>query len=203
MSRRMAESGFSVQLARTGGGWRLNVLAKDRPNLFASIAGTLSAFGLNILKAEAFANRGGDILDTFVFSDPLRNLDLNPPEVDRLKTMLERVIGGWFDVRDLLRNRPVPAPPSRGAEVEPLVTFDSEASKSATLIQITAADRPGLLYDLASRMSAAGCNIEVVLIDTEAHKAIDVFYVTSGQAKLNPQLRDKLREDLLEACRRH
>ena len=203
MSRRLAESGFATQMTRTGGGWRLTVLAKDRPNLFASIAGTLSAFGLNILKAEAFANRGGDILDTFVFADPLRNLDLNPSEVDRLKIMLERVIGGWFDVRDLLRNRPAPTPPSRGAEVEPLVTFDSEASNSATLIQITAADRPGLLYDLASRMSAAGCNIEVVLIDTEAHKAIDVFYVTSGQAKLTPRLQDKLREDLLGVCRGH
>jgi [protein-PII] uridylyltransferase len=201
MSQGMAAAGFVVRLSRTGAGWSLTVLAKDRPNLFASIAGTLSAFGVNILKAEAFSNRGGAILDTFVFADPLRNLDLNPPEVERLKTMLERVIGGWFDVKDLLRNRPAPASPSRGAQIEPQVSFDSEASATATLIQIVAADRPGLLYDLASRMSAAGCNIEVVLIDTEAHKAIDVFYVTSAHDKLSQGLQDRLKRELMEVCR--
>jgi [protein-PII] uridylyltransferase len=47
-----------------------------------------------------------------------------------------------------------------------------------------AADRPGLLYDLASAISAQGGNIEVVLTDTTAHQAIDVFYVTAGGRKL-------------------
>jgi [protein-PII] uridylyltransferase len=41
------------------------------------------------------------------------------------------------------------------------------------------------LYDLASALSEAGCNIELVMIDTEAHKAIDVFYVTRNGAKLS------------------
>src|ERR1035437_9156377 len=59
--------------------------------------------------------------------------------------------------------------------VAPRVVFDSEASSTATLVEIVAEDRPGLLYDLATAISANGGNIEVVLIDTQAHKAIDVF----------------------------
>ena len=72
------------------------------------------------------------------------------------------------------------------------VAFDSKASQTATLVEIIAEDRPGLLYDVASAMSTAGANIEVVLIDTQAHKAIDVFYVTAGGAKLSPEKQEEL-----------
>ena len=59
-----------------------------------------------------------------------------------------------------------------------------------------AEDRPGLLYDLASAISTSGANIEVVLIDTQAHKAIDVFYVTAGGGKLNEAQQTALAEAL-------
>jgi [protein-PII] uridylyltransferase len=49
-------------------------------------------------------------------------------------------------------------------------------------------------------MSTAGCNIEVVLIDTEAHKALDVFYVTSGGLKLDEGVQAALRGQLLKVC---
>jgi [protein-PII] uridylyltransferase len=69
----------------------------------------------------------------------------------------------------------------------------------ATLIQIVAQDRPALLYDITSTISTNGCNIEVVLIDTEAHKAIDVFYVTRAGGKLSPEETRKVEGELLAA----
>jgi [protein-PII] uridylyltransferase len=48
-------------------------------------------------------------------------------------------------------------------------------------------------------MSDAGCNIEVVLIDTEAHKAIDVFYITSSGCKLDKAHQERLQKRLLAA----
>jgi [protein-PII] uridylyltransferase len=161
----------------------MTLAARDRAGLFASAAGTLSGFGMNILRAEAFSNRRGMVMDTFIFADAMRNLELNPSEVDRLRLTAERVISGRLDVRELLKNRPKAVPPSRKSRIPATVSFNSEASQSATLIEIVAQDRPGLLYDLASAISSHGCNIEVVLIDTEAHKAIDVFYVTEAGQK--------------------
>jgi [protein-PII] uridylyltransferase len=178
----------------------LTLVTEDRPGLFALIAGTLASFGMNILKAEAFANRHGAILDTFTFADPLRSLELNSSEGDRLRAMLERVVLGKADVKHMLQNRPKPVLPSRKSRIEPRVSFDSEASRSATLIQIVAEDRPGLLYDVAATLSGEGCNIEVVLIDTEAHKAIDVFYVTAGGQKLHWEKCERLADGLRRVC---
>ena len=155
---------------------------------------------MNILKAEAFANRNSDALDTFTFSDPMRTLELNPGEMERLQTMIRRAVSGKEDVRRLLKARPARRPPSKRAEVKPTVAFDGEASETATLVEIVAEDRPGLLYDLASTISSAGCSIDVVLIDTEAHKALDVFYITKDGAKLTAETHEDLRRQILFVC---
>lgn len=193
--------GVAVDLEKSGSIYRLTLVTADRPFLFAAIAGTLSSFGMNILKAEAFANRRGTVLDTFSFADPLRTLELNPSESDRLRLTVERAVLGKADVTQLLRSRPRVSPPSRKARIEPAVQFDDTASQSATLIQVVAEDRPGLLYDIASTMSARGASIDVVLIDTEAHKAIDVFYVTAGRRKLDAVRQEDLRQALVAVLR--
>ena len=113
--------------------------------------------------------------------------------------MIERVVLGKMDLEHLLRGRPRPAPPSRKAAIAPRVSFDQQASSHATLIEILAQDRPGLLYDVARTLSAAGCSIDVVLIDTEAHKALDVFYVTWNAEKVPAENEAALRESLLAA----
>jgi [protein-PII] uridylyltransferase len=199
LAARSRAKGMAVEIHKLDGAWQLTLVASDRPGLFASVAGTLSAFGMNILKAEAFANRRADVLDTFTFADPLRALDLNPSEADRLRATVERVLAGKADPAELLRNRPKPSPPSRKARIAGRVNFDNAASNTATLIEIVAEDRPGLLYDLARAITGNGGNIEVVLIDTQAHKAIDVFYVTSGGAKLPAEKQAVLAEALRTA----
>jgi [protein-PII] uridylyltransferase len=193
--------GVAAALEKSGSVYRLTLVTGDRPFLFATVAGTLSSFGMNILKAEAFANRRGTVLDTFSFADPLRTLELNPTEMDRLKATVERAVLGRADVKQLLRSRPRSTPPSRKARIEPTVHFDDQASQSSTLIHVVAQDRAGLLYDIASTISSRGASIDVVLIDTEAHKAIDVFYVTTNGRKLTLEKQGELQKALLAVLR--
>jgi [protein-PII] uridylyltransferase len=118
--------------------------------------------------------------------------------MDRLQQTLERGALGKLNVEQLLKTRAAPAKAKR--RIQPSVHFDSEACQTATLVEIVAEDRPGLLYDLAATFSAAACNIDVVLIDTEGHKAIDVFYVASDGQKLTPPLEQMLERKLLAVC---
>ena len=201
LEERSRKRGVAVDIQKMETAYQLTlVTGSDRPGLFAAVAGTLSSFGMNILKAEAFSNRRGLILDTFTFADPSRTLELNPTEVDRLTVAVERVINGRTDVRELLRNRPKPVLPSRHARIPATVSFDNDASGTATLVEIVAEDRPGLLYDLASAIAETGGNIEVVLIETQAHKAIDVFYVTASGRKLDRQRQAGLDAALRQAA---
>jgi len=200
LARQLESRPVAIEIAHERGVYKLTLLTPDRSGLFVAVAGAISSFGLSILKAEAFSNAHGIVVDTFTFSDPHRSLELNPPEVDRLRGIVRRVVEGKLDVAQLLRGRPKPLIPSRGAKFEARVRLDNSASESATLIEIVAQDRPGLLYDLARAITAAGCNIEVVLIDTEAHRALDVFYVTKDRAKLDDLVAKQLQVDLRSSC---
>jgi len=186
--------GAAASLTRSTA-WLLTVVASDRPFLFASIAGALSSFGFNILKAEAFSNAHGKVIDTFTFADTARSLELNPGETSDVTKAVVRVVRGEVPVEELLKRRPR-VKPDHHALAATRVSFDNNSSPTATLIELTAQDRPGLLYDVAALISKKEANIEVVLVDTEARKALDVFYVTKSGAKLNDADAAKLVESL-------
>jgi [protein-PII] uridylyltransferase len=196
--RNSRPTGVAVDLEPLEGAYRLTVVAQDRPALFASFAGAISSFGLDIVKAEAFGNSQGVILDTFTFADPKRTFELNPPEAERLQDLIGRIALGKTDARRLFRDRALPRPEKRA--IEPQIQFDAEAHETATLVEIVAEDRLGLLYSLASVFSSNACNIDTVLIDTKGHRAIDVFYVAHDGKKLSPALEATLKDQLLSAC---
>ena len=191
-------TGVAVRLDPIEGAYRLTVVARDKPSLFASFAGAISSFGMDILKAEAFSNARGVLLDTFVFGDPRRMLQQNPSEADRLNDLVQRIALGKTDAHRLMRGRGLPDASKRATP--PQVLFDSEACRAATLVEIETEDRPGLLYSLATVFSSNSCNIDVVLVDTKGHRAIDVFYVAQEGRKLSPDMQAMLKEKLLAAC---
>ena len=199
---RIAEiNGVAVEIDHRGGAYLMTVLTRDRPGLFASLCGALASFGMNIVKAEASSNAAGSVLDLVRFTDPSRTLELNPVETERLQHTVERVVQGSVSATDLLkRRRARPHPGGGRTKISPVVRFDNEASDSSTLIDFIGEDRPELLFDLASALSQAGCNIDVLMIDTQAHKAIDVFYVTRNGGKLDETAQNSLQCNLIRAA---
>jgi [protein-PII] uridylyltransferase len=202
LSRQLQSKKAVVEVRKRHSLHEILVLTFDRPFLFASLCATMSSCGLNIEKAEAFSNEKGLVLDTFMASDPHSSLELNPNEITRLAQTLRRVARGEMEVGELLKGRRRTFRTARRHLLDPTVAFDNQTSSRATIFHVMAEDRVGLLFDLASKFSQHECNIEVVLIDTQGHKAIDVFYVVGPHGKLDEPACETLRAELLEVGRR-
>ena len=199
MGEEFSHDAVQVDLKRGRHWYELTLVTKDRASLFATLTGVLAAWGMNIVKAHAFSNQAGTVVDTIYFTDRFRTLELNLSEWDRFKRSIIAVLAGEADLDKMLRDR------QRGEKslrvkvvVATRIDFDDECSSSSTLLQVIAQDRPRLLHRISSCLSRQKCNIEIALIDTEGQMAIDAFYLTSGGKKLTAEHQKKVEKALAD-----
>ena len=200
MAGRLGNDPIQLLLERGRHWFELTLLTNDRPALFASVAGVLAAWGMNIVKANAFSNQAGTVVDTFYFTDRFRTLELNLQEWERFKRSIVSVLLGEGDLDRMLRDRlRAEKPGTTKVKVDTQVDFDDACSARSTLVQVIAQDRLGLLHGIGSTLAQENCNIEIALIDTEGQMAIDVFYLTSNGQKLRPEQQQRIKAALLES----
>ncbi|HEY1678851.1 MAG TPA: [protein-PII] uridylyltransferase [Candidatus Sulfotelmatobacter sp.] len=202
MADELGREPVQVELKRGRHWYELTMVTADRPFLFAKLAGVLAAWGMNIVKANAFSNQVGIVVDTLYFTDRFRTLELNLSEWDRFRRSVASVLLGEADLEKMLRDR---QRSEKGiiakVKIETKIEFDDLSSAASTLVQVITQDRPRLLHRIASCLSDQRCNIEIALIDTEGQMAIDTFYLTSGGKKLPPEQCRQVEKALVEELR--
>ena len=181
----------------------LTICAHDRVGLFASIAGALTAQGLNILSADLHTREDGIVIDKFKLCDAINHQSISADKQPLIEARLKASVEGQYDVAGAIEKWRSQAPrrPRRNNQraKPPSVLFDSESSTAGTIIEVRANDEVGLAYKLASAILKLGLNITFAKIATEKSQALDVFYVTDGQGlKLSPVTMMSVEQSLLQ-----
>src|SRR5207302_4292826 len=129
MAEEFVHDPVQVDLKRGRHWYELTLVTKDRPSLFATLTGVLAAWGMNIVKANAFSNQAGTVVDTLYFTDRFRTLELNLQEWERFKRSIVSVLLGEGDLDRMLRDRlRAEKPGTTKVKVDTQVDFDDACS---------------------------------------------------------------------------
>ena len=196
-SRLNADNPVQSSISRSNGLYELCVVTPDRSRLFARIAGMLSYFDMNIVKGYGFANNKDTVLDFFEFFDSNSRFRF-PRERRRFREMLHEVLTDRRSLREMLKQKEASPLVLKMGQLEPVVYFEDEKEREITLLEIISPDKPGLLYSIGSILSSCDCDIELLLINTEGEKAVDVFYIRHNNGILPDNVKMELKRQILD-----
>lgn len=171
------------ELALRATGKRVTIVAPDRPGLLAAVAGALALHRCNVRRATATGGGPGMAVEVFDV-EPLFD---RVPDWQAVERDVVGLLDGKLNLTEQLAEqdrtyararRPVSALPPQQH-----VRFDNVTSDLATIVEVRAPDRLGLLHEITAALAGTGCNVESALVDTLGHEVIDTFYVHDGQGE--------------------
>ena len=85
---------------------------------------------------------------------------------------------------------------AKGSVAAPQVLFADDASDTATVLEVRAHDRPGLLYRVAQAITDCGLDVRTARVSTLGAEAVDAFYLVAAGGGLvdDPAVRDSVRD---------
>jgi [protein-PII] uridylyltransferase len=180
------------------GTFELLVVARDRPGLLSQIAGALTLAGLSILTAQVFTTDDGVAVDVFEVEGVFEG-EAGQERWREFRKTLRRAIEGRIslDQRVDQKRRHYPPP---GIGVPVTVTLDNDVSEFATVVEVGAPDRIGLLYDVTRTFADLKLDVRLAKVATYTGRVVDSFYVRDalGRKLTEEDQRREVEETLRE-----
>ncbi len=166
-------------------GEQVTVVNPNQPGIVARVAGVLSLHGLGVLAARVHADGDMAAIELRVAS-PSGGAEVRWEQVGNdLAAALDGRLALAARLAERARTYERRTPVATLAAV-PSVTFDDSASSDATVVEVRAPDRIGLLYRITSTMADLLLDIRHAKVQTLGPEVVDAFYVrTATGAKLS------------------
>ncbi|MGB5260290.1 MAG: [protein-PII] uridylyltransferase [Gammaproteobacteria bacterium] len=158
------------------GGTEIFIYAESRERLFSRITSAIEQLGLNVVDAGAISTEDNHILDTFhvleVTGQPVTGVARMAEIQDTLKQTIDSdEQTGWHVSRRLPRQH-------QHFPIKTHLAFRQDEDNQRTIMELTTADRPGLLSRIGRAF--ADCNVRLwnAKIATLGSRAEDFYYIT-------------------------
>ncbi|MES2886280.1 MAG: [protein-PII] uridylyltransferase [Pseudomonadota bacterium] len=178
------------------------IYCRDRDHLFGLTTGVLASLGLNILDARLHTTADGFVLDSYVVLEADGSAITSEHRTHEIIERLARVIADpamtVVDVNRRMSTR------LRHFNTPTTVHISQELARGRTVLELVAADQPGLLSMIGRVFHKRGILLDAAKIATIGERAEDVFYLTdrAHQPLLDEALLDELREVLVRTLDR-
>ena len=173
---RAGAADIPLVLVRDGrGGIEIFVYAPDREFLFAASASILGRLGLTVLDSRIITGNHAMTLDSYVVED-IAASSSGGSRHEEIRTALQLGLRRPADVPRTVRRLAKRQLKHFTIPVE--VNFTRDVSGEHTVMEVIAADRPGLLARIGWALADARVRIRNAKIATFGERAEDVFYVT-------------------------
>ncbi|HJV92904.1 MAG TPA: ACT domain-containing protein, partial [Azonexus sp.] len=183
-----------ARLYQDGEGLQVMVYTQDQPDLFARIVGFFARNGYSIVDAKIHTTVHGYALDSFVVLD-VENRDNNREMVPYIEHEMEQRL-----IQQLPPEAPSPGRLSRQVKhfpIKPEASILGDEKGAHFILSLVAADRPGLLYTVATTLAEHGANLHTAKITTLGERAEDVFLISGGDLRESSS-RIRLETELME-----
>lgn len=159
---------------------KVTICAQDRPGLLSKIAGIFTLNGINILDVRIFTWRNNIALDIFEVEAPPDRL-FEQERWDKAAGQLQACLDDKLDLnKELIQKKKRYRSIQNRTKSRPQkVVVDNETSSFFTLVEVTAWDYPGLLFQITNALFRCQLDIWVAKVSTRVDQVVDVFYVRS------------------------
>ncbi|MFK4089173.1 [protein-PII] uridylyltransferase [Kribbella sp. NPDC020789] len=158
---------LGVTVSEHHGDLRINVAVPDQVGTLSTVAAVLAVERLSVRAAVVTSDDGLGISQWTVAG--------SAPDPVRLR---DRLAVALRDNTDLVRRLAARDSSAVKQRVASRVDLLPGASETATVLQVRAHDRPGLIYEVASAIAATGADIRSAHVSTLGAECVDVFYLT-------------------------
>ena len=171
-----------ARISPLGEGLQVLVYTEDQTDLFARICGYFDQAGFSILDAKIHTAKNGYALDTFQVVTSLL-----PEHYRELITMVESGLSVTINQKGSL------PPPTKGRvsrrvknfPIAPRITLHPDEKAQSWLLAISASDKMGLLYSVATVLAKHSISLKLAKISTLGERVEDTFLIEGSALQHN------------------